>query len=49
MNAESLLNFRRIMKLHEGILKKVCEEYQLTLTEDVYKRQYYSSLPILQA
>ena len=33
MNAESLLNFRRIMKLHEGILKKVCEEYQLTLTE----------------
>lgn len=28
-----LVNNRRVMKLHENMLKDICEEYELTLTE----------------
>lgn len=28
-----LVNNRRVLKLHENILKEICEEYELTLTE----------------
>lgn len=28
-----LINIRRLMKLHEGIMKEICAEYQLSLIE----------------
>lgn len=28
-----LVNIRRVMKLHEAMLKEICEEFKLTLTE----------------
>lgn len=30
-----LVNNRRVMKLHENMLKDICEEYELTLTEAI--------------
>ena len=35
-----LMYFRRIIKLHESMLKEICETYQ-----DVYKRQLLLSVP----